>query len=164
MDRSRFKQALNELDSNQRIALLYLEDLIKNTQLNYLKRDRAEKIFEEINKHQKEIIDHKEDIKIVYKKAKISDVLQMREDLVNAFELYVKKSNYTLETQMKKLETRYDMVIEYDNKIVNRLIKTIAAINNGLVDAGYLSDSQRMGVATLQEIKNGIIKLKEIKP
>ena len=161
MDRSRFKEALNGCTSEQRTALLYIEELIVDTRVNYMKNSRAELIYSQMNDATKRIIALKENMDIFMKNMKFIESKKIREDMVEAFETRQDVLNKWVEDEMARLEERYNQIIDFDNKVVNKLIKDRCDQQNAMVDAGILPESKRSYIATLRDIKNGIVKLEE---
>jgi len=137
MDRATFKQALNELDSNQRTALLYLESLIiersKNVatrnEVNALKTEQnnLKTIINEVYEYtstydQKRMFDTLEEIIIKRNKTLIKQIDEIKAEIKEDY-LGARKH---LETQIEDLNKRVSFA-------KSALDKAMYALKSGLL-------------------------------
>jgi len=151
MDRAKFKESLNVLTSEQRTALLYLEELIIDTRANYMKNTRAELIYNQMNDTTKRIIIIKEDLDKFIQNMNVIEQTKIREDLVNEFKKYSDGVNEAVSYQMAELEKRYSDIIKYDNILVSNMNKQLTIIAESLIELGF--DITKVPTMTIGEYK-----------
>jgi len=136
MDRAKFKEALNGCTSEQRIALLYLEEKIIDTRANYMKNTRAELIYNQMADTTKRVITIKKDLNKFIQNMNVIEQTKIREDLVNEFKKYSDGVNEAISYQMAELEKRYSDIIKYDNMLVSNMSKQLTIIAESLIELG----------------------------
>jgi len=162
LNRSKFKEALNGLTSDQRTALLYLENQMLGIKSTYMKNSRSEELYKEINDSRKKIDEIKDELIQVVNASNMADITALRSDMVKAFDDYIKEINHFVDESMKKVDERYNRVIDYDNKIVNKLLKDRADQQNAMVDAGILPEKHRTAIVTLRDHKKRFNGMKNV--